>query len=40
MMDDDEINMQRRKMVYRHKKEMLGKIATLSKEATLTILSE
>jgi hypothetical protein len=38
--DEDPINKARRKHIYRQKREMLMKIATLSKEASLTILTD
>lgn len=38
--DEDPVNKSRRKLVYTQKREMIHKIATLSKEASLTILTE
>jgi serine/threonine protein kinase len=38
--DVDPLNKQRRKLVYKQKKEILNKIATMSKEASLTILTD
>jgi hypothetical protein len=40
MVDDDLINKQRRKLVYKQKRDILTKIATMSKEASLTILTD
>jgi hypothetical protein len=38
--DEDPINRSRRKLVYNQKREMIHKIAMLSKEASLTILTD
>jgi hypothetical protein len=38
--DEDPINKSRRKLIYFQKREILTKIATLSKEASLTILTD